>query len=140
MVRTVQRSSLRRNVIEREQARQQRCIICKEFLTESIKKMRVHDDVEHTCTSLTTSYSSTSAKRSIADLLNILLKSEASQHSRSTRMQGAYDSPTDTDSTLRTLAPAAQPPTPTSFLHCFVRSIHISCAACDLSDCYLFDP
>lgn len=76
--RAVQRRRGCRSVIQREQARQDGCVVCKVFLEKTRDGQACgiwRGAGRRTCTSRTTSYSSAFARRSMEDLLSMLLKS-----------------------------------------------------------------
>lgn len=83
-------------MVQREQRRQYRGIICEVFLETRIRlcSRTVVSSPARTCTSRTTSYSSTSASRSIAVLLRMLLKSAGAgvvqEFSAAVRGEGRY--------------------------------------------------
>lgn len=64
-----------RIVVQREQRGKEGCIICEVFLGICIRLNLTERGYELTCTSLTTSNSSASARRSMVVLLSMLLKS-----------------------------------------------------------------
>lgn len=88
-----------------------------------------------TWTSLTTSYSSTSASLSIATLLKILLKSVFESIFRQSSFVCERNTPkvrlTDTNNTLHIWVLSAQLLEPPGCLHWAEESIRISYAACD---------
>ena len=73
---SIQRIGCCGEMIEREEGRKDRCVICKIFLVLQIRSYGTSMNTRVlTWTSLTTSYSSTSASLSMAVLLRMLLKS-----------------------------------------------------------------
>ena len=107
--------------------------VVREVFLIKCKRRRSCEGLCRTCTSLTTSYSSTSASRSIADLVNMLLKSEWGWFSIS--VWETVRQRTDRDSILRTLVPLTRLPTLLGCLRSAGESRRTSYAPFDRVSC-----
>ena len=83
-------------MVQGKETRQDRRVVCKVFLRYVSGYTPCADGTARTCTSLTTSYSSASASRSMVVLLRMLLKSEGGNGlcERMRVRNAGYDSPT----------------------------------------------